>query len=319
MYDDAERWTEPWYAFLALTLSNLTFLVPALRALQFQNYSRFFICMLIAFVSSFYHACKPLNGVCLFPYSVLWFLDFEFATLLIPATLLYFIPFGPIYQYSPAWDSPNQAQSNEGYDGEMIISRQIIKPNHQYIENVLLLGLAVGIAVHLLTLGEPTLPVLIGLVGGCMFLIGVSWWWLWWKFSIKPRLDWLDLFIMLVLMGCGIPLYFFGHKAGSAYYWVIHAIWHVLMAMGQFYLLETRSLVHSGLSQFSPWPQNSTPTAPNSPPEPPTFPFPYRRSFLPWQRYSNRPIFPHHYYYPRHSKDLPEPWRVSGTSFRTFL
>lgn len=287
--DDAERWAEPWYALAALTLTNLLFLAAALRALQFGRHVRAALYAGTVLASGFYHWCKPANGTCVLPYRALWFLDFELALVMLPTTFLFLIPFGAI----SAWHA-DEAAAGGGSGGGAALPRVHVagaprvrpgraRSDQTHVEAILIVLNLAAIALYLLLAGEPPLAALVALTAANAALVPANWWWLWRAYGLRPEFDWTDLVIAVVLAALGIPLYFASHAVAPAHYWVLHSLWHALIAAGQFYLMETRSRTHSGLWQLAPWPEPAQRHLPGAAPE------------------------------------LPEPWGLRGRSLSPFV
>jgi hypothetical protein len=87
-------------------------------------------------------------------------------------------------------------------------------------------------------------------------------------YALKPVFDWTDLVIAVVLACTALPLYFVSQLVAPQYYWLVHSVWHTVAAVAQFYLLETRSRVHSGLWQVSRWPAHTQRHDPDGHPSP---------------------------------------------------
>lgn len=84
-----------WHAlaYIGLVGSNLFFILPAIRAFEMRFYTRAFIYAAVVFVSGFYHLCKPDDGICIVPFSILHFMDFTVSLTAVMSNLLFLLPF----------------------------------------------------------------------------------------------------------------------------------------------------------------------------------------------------------------------------------
>ena len=267
-----------WYEIAALVISNLAFLLAAVRAYQFRRYIRTFLFVSVFMASSSYHFCKPINGMCALSYPVHFFLDFLFALGSIGPMLLYLIPFGPItvhgelnLRLGPTHSTitihsaiPGRASHiitypvvDEHYRHTQATHATYTRGDRRYIDTwlILLNLLAVGIVLGLV--GKPPMLAMGIIIGTNFGIVGGAWWSLWYYYHIKPVLDWRDFGIAIGLAVIGIGLFIGADMLDPSFYWIAHSIWHVMGGVGNFYLLESRSLVHSGIWQVHPWPTHA--------------------------------------------------------------
>lgn len=230
-----------WYALYFLIVSNYAFLPTIWRALQFRQYVRAFVFTGSLVSSSIYHLCKPENGVCLLPYHALGNFDFLFAILNMVITALYLVPFDAVY-INP---------TTRKYVGRGVTGAKLIRPSQRHIETLIILSYAFIIAV-LLSLGFNGViaflvvgVTIVLVVTGATIYNYINW-------HIRPHFDWLDLIIAGTLLLAGATLFIVQEYMSHHVYWIIHSIWHVLAAVGQFYLLDSRNWQHRGIIDISP-------------------------------------------------------------------
>lgn len=226
----------PWYAIFFLVASNLAFIPVIWRSLQFRQYIRAVIFTGNLLSSSTYHLCKPVNGVCLLPYYALGNFDFFFAILNPVVVALYLIPFDAIYK-----DPVTGKYVGRGVKGAVLVRHSL-----RHIEQMMLLGYGFLIAI-LLALGFNSF-VAFGVVGGSVSVIVLAA--VLYNYSvyeIRPHFDWPDLVIALVLLATGSTLFIVQEFMSPQLYWIVHSIWHVLAAVGQLYLLDSRNWQHRAL------------------------------------------------------------------------
>jgi len=80
-------------SYIGLVGSNLVFILPAVRAFEMRFYTRSFLYAAVVVISSFYHLCKPEDGLCILPFSILHFLDFTVSLTAVMSNLLFLLPF----------------------------------------------------------------------------------------------------------------------------------------------------------------------------------------------------------------------------------
>lgn len=86
---------------IVVIASNVLFLFPAWKANQKHRYTRAILYVLMMVASIIHHLC--LIGYCAFSANVCRKLDFFFAQLLIPVTMLYIIKFPPNLAFLERW------------------------------------------------------------------------------------------------------------------------------------------------------------------------------------------------------------------------
>lgn len=86
-----------------LVLSNVAFLIPSLRAVEYRRWTRAAIFLLILVNSSLYHACRSYSDFCVLDFHTLQKMDFVTAYLTIPLNALYLINFKVEYQWIERW------------------------------------------------------------------------------------------------------------------------------------------------------------------------------------------------------------------------
>lgn len=230
-----------WYAFLLLVGSNFLFIPAIWRALQFRQYLRAFVFTGSMLSSSFYHLCKPENGICVLPYHALGNFDFLFAIMQIVVTALWLVPFDPIY-LDPA---------SGKYVGRGVAGARLVRRSLRHVEDLIILSYGFVIAV-LLSLGYNSY-IAFAVVGGSVAMIvltAILYNYL--RYGIRPQFDWLDLAIALALLTSGSSLFIVQEFLVHDVYWVIHSLWHSLASVGQLYLLESRNWQHRGILDVHP-------------------------------------------------------------------
>lgn len=279
--------TSAW-AYFALVGSNLLFVLPTVRALQQNASMRAFLYATTVFASGMYHLCKPEDGLCLLSYEMHFFLDFLFSLTTLMANLLFLAPFGnsggndsstvmsdavhvkgekedmektmPVATMVFVRDARNGRGQYRSYDRTPVPT--VVHPTAripglsywwrtQTLDtwliaiNMLVIGVALGITGPGI---DPPFWFVATLAALNVLVVFFTWFFLWVYYRIPPSFDWRDFSIALVLAGSGISLFVFMERMPS--YEVFHSIWHVLAALGSFYLLESRCTWHTGLYQF---------------------------------------------------------------------
>lgn len=130
--------------------------------------------------------------------------------------------------------------------------------------NMLLIGVMLGVVGPTT---DPPFWFVASLAGLNQGIVLFCWLVLWCRYRVPPSLDWRDVGIAFVLAGSGIALFLFMEQLPS--YPFFHSLWHLLAALGSFYLLETRCPSHSGLRQFGEGDAHNSP-----------LPAPYQRDHL---------------------------------------
>lgn len=103
----------PWWGITFLVVSNFVFAWTSLKAYYHRFYIQSILNLAALVMSSFYHACKPLNGWCIVPYFMLWTYDMFFALINVPVVVHYFLPYhAPILYLDIRKESEEEAQSS---------------------------------------------------------------------------------------------------------------------------------------------------------------------------------------------------------------
>lgn len=194
-----------------LIISNLAFFAPAYKAHELNRRTRSIIYTFMVFASAFYHACNSYLGLCLFSPNVQRKVDFFFAQWLIVITALYIIKF-PVHLY--------------------------------YIERWLIFVAALGIFIVEFFYNEPFALQLI-IVGLSVAAIVIYWI----CFAVakaqcgeNPRIpfyNWGHLIfgVSLTALACVLFTVQSDWHLGYPY---VHSVWHVLAALGQYFILCSR-------------------------------------------------------------------------------
>ena len=188
---------------LLLTLSNLMFISCAVLAIYRKLYTEALVYFFVTFMSSFYHACdQPGQAVyCILPYETLQFSDFLSSITAIWFTLIALAKLGPVLE--------------------------------SFLHVLGLIALAVCVSYARFNVWTTVAPSVIGL------LIVASTWGVkchkikvccpGWKkivFSIIPG---------VLCAAVGLSLYVFVETSNN--YWIVHSIWHIMMASSVLFLL----------------------------------------------------------------------------------
>jgi len=198
-------------AKVLLVYSNLCFLLPALQAVKLNRWTMAGLYVLMILASSFYHACNCWTGDCVLSATVLRKDDFFFAQLLIIMTALYII------QFSPHW---------------------------AWLERFLILLAAAALFVVEVTMNEPfAAQCIIAAIAFALIVV----YWIGYACTARsrpghqmfPTYDWEAFSLGVALTALACVLFSTQQAWHLGYPWV-HAIWHNLAALGQFWILRTR-------------------------------------------------------------------------------
>jgi hypothetical protein len=207
-----------------LVLSNAFFIIPSIKARLLRRYTRSVLYFLMIFASSFHHAC--IGGInCVLPATLSRKMDFFFAQLLIVVTALYLIQF------------PLRIAELERYIiwGFMVA---LFLVEYFFNEPLYMQLIVVAISVLLLVIYwvmyacyakklfeelsedpyEEVTP-----CAGCAF----------------PTYDWLNLSLGIALSAMASTLFATQEHWPGGYNYV-HAVWHSLAALGQYFILASR-------------------------------------------------------------------------------
>lgn len=194
-------------------LSNLAFLLPFSEAFFYKHrYTRAMLYLGVIVFSSLYHTCNSFSNACVLNANALRQWDYFFAQFTIPATALYVIYF------PKGWEA---------------------------LERVLLIVFAVTIAILQSTAGEGLVAqlsicaVAFGLI--LVYWVGYAVWELsQGKDPDLPPYDWENFGYGIALTGLASSL-FVVEALNHNMRWSIHSVWHILGALGQFWILKIRA------------------------------------------------------------------------------
>lgn len=204
-------------------ISNFVFLVPMVEAFRRHRWTRAMIYASIIVFSSMYHACNSYRDRCVFDANFHRQLDFFFAQFVIPATALYIICF------PHGWE---------------------------FLERILLILFVVAIVLVQATMGEVFVAQL-GITAVAFGFIVLYWVgyaiWKWMnkkklgvsdndgdnKYRYLPDYHWEPFAWGIALTGVASAL-FATELQNHNLYWAVHACWHSLAAMGQYFILQIK-------------------------------------------------------------------------------
>ena len=203
-----------------LVLSNSFFLIPSIKAKLLNRHTRSVLYFLMIFASSFHHSC--IGGInCVLPANFARKLDFFFAQLLIPVTALYLIKF------------PQRLAFIERYIIWSFMTALVMVEfflNEPFWMQLVVVGLSVLFLVIYWSIygcyAQNTLSRETGDAScgkGCAF----------------PKYDWRNLGLGLALSAMASTLFATQERWPGGYDYV-HAVWHTLAALGQYYVLASR-------------------------------------------------------------------------------
>jgi len=203
-----------------LVFSNAFFIIPSIKARVQNRHTRSILYFLMIFASSFHHAC--IGGInCVLPADFSRKLDFFFAQLLIPVTALYLIEF------------PQRIA---------------------FIERYVIWAFMVALMLVEFFFNEPLWMQLI-VVGISLIILFVYWaifgCYAQHEYQQKtndfragrgcafPKYDWIKLGKGISLSALACTLFATQERWPGGYDYV-HAVWHTLAALGQYYILASR-------------------------------------------------------------------------------
>lgn len=185
---------------LALSLSNLAFLIPFVEAIRKYRWTRAFIYFLLVFASGLYHVCFASSAMCIFNHDTHQQLDFFLSYLLIPLSALYFVDFTLEWAFLERWLILTFA---------LVIF--LVHPITQHIEYILL--------------------------GVSLFIVFFYWIVYFLKNNHFPPYQWGYVCGSILFVLGSFVFFIWQDYIG---YDVSHTIWHILAAFGQFFILRIR-------------------------------------------------------------------------------
>lgn len=192
-------------------ISNVAFIIPSAKSAQLRHWTRAVLFFFMIFASSFYHACNSWSGHCYLDAVIHRKLDFFFAQLLIPVTALYIIKF------EGAWC---------------------------FLERVLIMFAALVLFIVESVSDE---PFIIQIIIAASSFFAIIAYWIGYAIYMKnltgkariPRYDWSAMALAVACTAFACVLFATQRMWHQGYPWV-HSIWHVLAALGQYWVLMTR-------------------------------------------------------------------------------
>lgn len=203
-----------WFVFweISLITTNASFLLPATKSKQLEHVTRAMLFVLMMISSAIHHTCCsfPMSG-CLLPAALARKLDFFFAQLLIPVTALYLVIFPAQYAYIERWLIMSFA---------FVLFFVEALYNEPFIIQVIIAGASLSIIV----------------------IYWVGW-------GIPAEYNWKYLSLGMALTGLACTL-FSTQKNWHEGYGLVHSMWHVVAALGQYFILCVRDEPLSPLAAF---------------------------------------------------------------------
>lgn len=198
--------------YVLTIISNAFFIIPTIEAFRKHRYTRAMLYIGVIVFSSMYHTCSSFYGACAFNANFHRQLDYFFAQFTIPATALYII----------------------------IFPQEIL-----FLERVLLIIYAVLVVILQSQLGEVLLGQLILVASSFGFII--LYWGVYalyqWSHTKNgpyfPDYDW-NQFVWGIGLTAVASSLFVVEAEGPDARWASHSIWHIVGALGQFFILRIR-------------------------------------------------------------------------------
>lgn len=247
----------PWWGITFLVVSNFFFAWTSIKAYYHRFYLQSAINLSVVVFSSFYHACKPVNGWCILPYFILYNYDFFFALINLPLVSHYFLPYHtPILYFDPE-DTPlaspsTQLPSKQDTPTITLVSHTTplfeLRPlrsftgflNKEVIQFVMY-GIVIGIIISTGLINIYGYLILMGLV---VLELAVVILFVRYRFGQWPFFHWGYMITGVVLLALGAFSFImqdFIPAASFVYiYSIIHPIWHIISAVGQVLLIDAR-------------------------------------------------------------------------------
>lgn len=196
-------------------ISNLAFLLPLVKAVQLERIFVAFVYLFQMLDSAAYHTCNSFGGICFGLSPLFWrHSDFFWA------------------QFIPVFSTLNLIRFPSKPRGWIWVRPTI--------------WVLAGVTIFMLQrwIGESTW-LQFGIVGvslGGLLLYWAIYAWLQWlrdrdQASLLPPYRWNNLAVGLSLSALASSLYV-TEMQNHNLYWAIHSVWHVLAALGQYYLLK---------------------------------------------------------------------------------
>lgn len=189
-------------------ISNLAFLAPGIRAIQYGRVGRAFIYFLVIFSSGSYHLCKSYSGACLFEYQSHKQFDFVIAQVNIPVGALYFIYFPLSLAWLEWWT--------------LLISL--------LLTTLVVTCFSAGFYIQCI-------------ISAAFFLVIFIYWGIFYCLHGRiPKYKWKEVMLGVAVSIIGLSMFQL-QNVWPAGYWALHSLWHILIAFGQFFLIGIRKMI----------------------------------------------------------------------------
>lgn len=229
---ETENMHQKWFKTFYLVASNLAFLFPGLFALASNYYVQACIYASITVFSSLYHLCKEDwidaagdGGYCfILSFDQFKAYDFFFAQMIVPITFFYFLSFDAIVDVNASklvagdrkWMETLLLYWFGFFNAFMIVGG-----------NEFFRGAAVLTVSALLTILFKTIIIYIKYDG------------------LFPRFYTTELVLGLLFSCVAVSFMYIQDHVSNQLYWFIHASWHILGSIGQFFLIISKREVTS--------------------------------------------------------------------------
>lgn len=225
----------PWWGIVFLVLSNAPFAWLGYVAYRYRFYFQAALAWGVFVKSSLYHLCKPTNGVCLLPYPILYNFDFFFALMNLPVVVHYFLPY-----YSPIayWHSlPEKGRRATTTKELRFFTGFLGKETVMFVFYGVLIVLIINMG-WINWIGYGLLLILVVLEALIVVVVTRI------RFHVWPFFRWPYFITGFTLLTLGAISYISQDSFPSAnyvyIYSVLHSLWHIVSAVGQYFLIKAR-------------------------------------------------------------------------------
>jgi hypothetical protein len=254
------------YQTFLLVASNVPLFFVALQTYYLRDYTRTFIIIGAALISSLFHLCKTKTGmgICVLPFCTLRALDYAFSNTVLVSAILFVLPIvlkshdTLIIRGASATYWPNNGGAQR-LNGANRIDNNIEQSNFiqnyirslkrfKFIESYILIAaftmVFFSVSGPLLCNGTNVLNFLVVLIIWTIFIGLIGGMILYYWNNIRVVIDTKYTFIGLLFgIGAIIPFIVEGFIDVSSY-WITHSLWHLLAAPALLFIFNCRHLPH---------------------------------------------------------------------------